>query len=103
MGDQDADRAGVRECARRAARSTLAPLRRIEVAGRLVGQHQARPMHQRPGDRHALQLAAGELARPAGGAVAEPDGVEQLLRRRLGRVALRALQPQRQRDVLAAR
>ena len=34
---------------------------RIEVAGRLVGQHQRRAVDQGPGDGHALLLAAGHL------------------------------------------
>ena len=38
---------------------------RVEVAGRLVGQDQARPVHQRARDRDALQLAARELLRQA--------------------------------------
>ena len=33
----------------------------VEVAGGLVGEDDARAAHQRPGDRHALLLAAGEL------------------------------------------
>ena len=35
---------------------------RVEVAGRLVGHEDRRAVDQRPGDRHALLLAAGELA-----------------------------------------
>ena len=31
---------------------------RIEVPGGLIGQHQARPVHQRASDRHALHFAA---------------------------------------------
>ena len=34
---------------------------RVEVAGRLVGEDQARPADQRARDRDALALAAGEL------------------------------------------
>jgi hypothetical protein len=34
----------------------------VEVAGRLVGQQQRGPVHQRARDGHALLLAAGELA-----------------------------------------
>ena len=36
---------------------------RIEVAGRLVGQDQRGPVHQRPGDGHALLLSARHLRR----------------------------------------
>jgi hypothetical protein len=46
------------------AHDLLAGLR-IEVAGRLVGQHQRRIAHQRAGDRHPLLLAAGQLVRRA--------------------------------------
>ena len=42
----------------------------VEVAGRLVGEHDVRLGDQRAGDRHPLLLAAGELGRP----VAEPVG-----------------------------
>jgi hypothetical protein len=38
---------------------------RVEVAGGFVGQQQAGPVHQRPRDRHALQLPAAELLRQA--------------------------------------
>ena len=38
---------------------------RIEIAGGLIGQHQARLVHQCARDRDALQLTAGELARIA--------------------------------------
>jgi hypothetical protein len=36
---------------------------RVERAGGLVGEDQARPGDQRAGDRDALALPAGELAR----------------------------------------
>ena len=35
---------------------------RIEIAGRLVGEHEARLEHERARHRDALALAAGELA-----------------------------------------
>ena len=38
---------------------------RVEVAGRLVGEDQLRPVHQRARDRHALQLAARKRLRQA--------------------------------------
>ena len=37
-----------------------APVARVEVAGRLVGQHQRRPADERPGDGHPLALPAGQ-------------------------------------------
>jgi hypothetical protein len=42
----------------------------VEVAGRLVGEHDGRVPGQRPGDRDPLLLAARQLA----GAVASPVG-----------------------------
>ena len=35
----------------------------VQVAGRLVGEDDARPCHQRPRDGDALLLSAGELRR----------------------------------------
>jgi len=35
----------------------------VEVAGRLVGQHDRRPPDERTGDRDPLSLASGELGR----------------------------------------
>ena len=46
---------------------------RVELAGRLVGQDQDRLLDQRPGDRHALLLAAGELVRPVVEPVSQAD------------------------------
>ena len=60
---------------------------RIEVAGRLVGQHDRRPPHQRPGDRHALLLAARELTRVVTEPRAEPEPLQQ--RPRLVTLAVR--------------
>ena len=50
----------------------------VEVRQRLVEQQDLRPDHQRAGERHALLLAARELARKAAGELAEPDEVERL-------------------------
>ena len=57
-----------------------APVARVEVAGRLVGEQHVGAVGQRPGDRHALLLAAGELRRQVAQAVAEADPLEQLAR-----------------------
>ena len=46
----------------RKSASTSSPVLRVEGAGGLVGEQQRRPVGERAGDRHALALAAGELA-----------------------------------------
>src|SRR5262245_306592 len=71
---------------------------RVQIAGRLVGEQHGRPVHERAGDGDALLLAAGELRRPVRQAVAQPDGLDQLVQPRL--VGLAAGQGERQRDVL---
>ena len=45
----------------------------VEVARRLVGEHELRPVGQRAAHGDALLLAAGELARPVGETVAEAE------------------------------
>ena len=45
----------------------------VEVAGRLVGQDDVGVVDQRPGDGHALLLAAGELRGPVVEPVAQAD------------------------------
>ena len=57
----------------------LAAAARVEVAGRLVGEHQLGLEQERPGDRDALLLAAGELCRRVLGAVAEAHQLQQLM------------------------
>ena len=52
------------------------PGRLIEVAGRLVGEHDGRAADQGPGDRHALALAARELVGAGVGSLVEADQVE---------------------------
>ena len=49
------------------------PVVAVEVAGRLVGDDQRRIGDQRPRDRHALLLAAGQLVRVVVRAVGKPD------------------------------
>ena len=39
--------------------------RRVQIAGRLIGQQDPRRMDQRPRDRHALHLPTGKLVRIA--------------------------------------
>ena len=55
---------------------------RVEVAGRLVGQQDRRVVDQRARDRHALLLAAGELARVVVLAVRQAERGERLGARR---------------------
>ena len=78
--------------------------RRVEVAGRLVGEEQRRLGDDRARDRDALLLAAGELAGrvllPAGQARPTPSAARASRRRSLGRDA--AID-QRQLDVLERR
>ena len=54
----------------------------VEVAGRLVAQQQRRALGERAGDRHALRLAARQLAGKRVELGREPDEREQLLRLR---------------------
>src|SRR6266545_255450 len=55
----------------------LAAVGAVEVGGRLVGQDERRVVGQRPGDRHALLLPAGELLGPEAEAVAQPHPFQQ--------------------------
>ncbi len=55
-------------------------VRGVELAGRLVGQQEPRPVRERGADRHALLLAARELARARARPVEEPHPLEQLAR-----------------------
>ncbi len=71
----------------------------IEVAGRFVGQHQFRPVRQRSRNRHALHLAAGQLARIVVGALFQADRRQHLGGARQGLV----VQQQGQGDVLLQR
>ena len=73
---------------------------RVQVAGRLVGEDHRWLGRQRARDRHALLLAARQLARPVPQAVLEPDHLERAQRPppRLARRTPR--EQQRQLDVL---
>ena len=51
----------------------------VELRRRLVEQQQPRAQRERRGQRHALQLAAGELARHALGKMPRADQLERLL------------------------
>ena len=50
----------------------------VELAGRLVGEQQRRPVGQRARDRHPLHLAARQLRRPMVAAPRQADVLEQL-------------------------
>ena len=54
--------------------------RRVEVARRLVGEQELRLEQQRARERHALLLAAGELARAVQDALLQPHLFEQRAR-----------------------
>jgi hypothetical protein len=54
---------------------------RVQVPGQLVAQHQARPVHQRAGDRDSLTLAAGQRGGQGVQPVPEPDRLERVYRR----------------------
>ena len=62
---------------------------RVEIAGRLVGQKDARPVGQRAGDGDALLLAAGKLRRAVRQPLSEPHHAQQP--RGFGSAALRGL------------
>ncbi len=51
---------------------------RIQIAGRLVGQKQARCIGDGAGNRHALLFATGKLRRAMRAAMADPHVVQQL-------------------------
>ena len=78
VGDDD-DGVAVRRQIGENAQHVLAVLR-VERARRLVREDQSPAVHQRPGDRHALLLAAGKRTRPVPEAGAEAEGSEQPLR-----------------------
>ena len=52
---------------------------RVQVSRRLVGEQNARPIHQGPGDGHPLSLTPRELARPMSHSVGQLDPHQRLL------------------------
>ena len=74
--------------------------RLVEIAGRLVGEHQQRAVGERAGDRDALLLAARQLARPVVRRWARPSWPSRSAARssRLG--LLGAVDELRQHDIL---
>src|SRR3954453_22311375 len=97
VGDHDHRLAELVDGAAQQAEHLLGGVR-VQVAGRLVGEQHGRPVHERAGDGDALLLAAGELGRPVRQAVAQPDGLDQLIQPRL--VGLAPGERQREHDVL---
>ena len=83
--------------------SIAAGVARVEVAGRLVAEQQARRADQRAGDRHALLLAAGQLRRQEVGAVGDADPVERGERALAAALARPAAVDLRQHHVLEHR
>ena len=82
----------------RIERVDLRRVRRVELAGRLVGDEEPRPVRERGAERDALLLAAGELARERVAPVEQADALEQRVggalalgarRRRAGRAGAR--------------
>ena len=100
MGDEHQRRLAAALQAEQQVDDLLAGLA-VEVAGRLVGQHDLRAGAQRPGDGDALLLAAGELGREMIGAMRQPHLGQQRAGRLEG-VGL-AGELQRQRHVLQRR
>src|SRR5437867_7125398 len=52
---------------------------RVEIAGGLVGEKQARFVNDRPADGHTLHFAAGELVRKMSGSLRKPDALEHFM------------------------
>ncbi|MNR26203.1 hypothetical protein D3C85_1433990 [compost metagenome] len=69
----------------------------VEVAGRLIGKQHVGLGGKRPGNRHALLFAAGELARRVRQALTEADPLQQFGGTATGIFA--AIELQRQHDV----
>ena len=85
----------------RRSASTPRPVLGVERSGGLVGEHDLGPGDERPGDRDALLLAAGELRGTVAQALVEPDPRGDLAHLRAPRAA--AVEAQRQADVLGDR
>ena len=72
----------------------------VERAERLVHQEHARPEDERPGQRHALLLAARELARQRSLVAGEPDQLERFADPAQDSGARRLAHLQGERDVV---
>src|SRR5207244_4703994 len=76
-------------------------VRRVELAGRLVGEQQARAVRERRADGDPLLLAARELARPGASLLREPDALEQVVRPAQPLASRCSREPELQADELA--
>ena len=88
---------------RRRVADDLLGRRGVQVAGRLVAEDDRRVVDERPRDRDALLLSAGQLARGMAHPVAQADEVEQPPRLLDGASARHARVLRRERDVLQRR
>ena len=100
MGDHD-DRVAVGVDDLAQEREHVAPGARVERSGRLVGEHHLGAGDERPGDRHSLLLAAGELRGTMAQALLQPNARRDVADGRAPRAA--AIEAQRQGDVLGDR
>ena len=87
----------------RAARASRRLRRAVEVAGRLVGEDQARVVRERAGDRDALALAHRQPLRRVLDAVGEPEPREPRRRLLARRAGAEAVGEQLQRGVVDRR
>ena len=78
VGDQHPGGAGLGEHVLHVGPDARAQVR-VERGERLVQQHDPGPDGERPGQRHALLLAAGELMRVALAQARQPDRLEQVV------------------------
>ena len=81
-------------------RVDLRRVRGVELAGRLVGDEEPRPVRERRTDRDALLLAAGELRGQRIAPVEEADALEQVVGDALPLHALDTEQRKPERDEL---
>jgi hypothetical protein len=72
----------------------------VKIPGRLVGEDDGRPGHERARDRHTLHLSARQFGRPVTGPVAEADPLQELLGACVRRPRRHTVEHQRQRHVL---
>ena len=75
----------------------------VEIAGGFIGQHQARPRHQRARHCGPLAFAARELVRAMAQAIAQADSFEQRRGALLRFACAHAPDQQRHGDVLQRR